>query len=856
MSVVGRGFAEIIEACPDEFPEDPAAGVLHFEFAVGRACPRRKFEVIGGAQEIFMKMPFGSGFDREEVFAARADCGRRFAAVLRDMRIFRVEFGVAVRLVVPADDVERGRKVVFHRVVGAVESGCDGTGRVGGVCDGGKFRGDFPSVRLALFVDFVADAPHDDRGVIAVAADQVDEVALVPFGIEGAVVVDDFSVFPCVERLIEHGESHAVAEIEKFRILRVVRGADGIAADALQQTELAFDRGERKRRAERTEVMMQADSFEVIGFAVQEHPFFRIETDSAEAVVDGAFVLHRAVFEEREAEGVKLRRFGRPEAESGEGECCFVPGKLCAEKLVSGGVGDGEQSFAVFAAVFSLNADFRGFCIRIGRAVEDADAGIEEVFGFCDDESRFAVDSRAGIPAGRLFGIRDPHGDGIFSAEFDKAGDVELKRCVAVGASARIVSVHINRGAAHDAVEFEEEAFSALIFFRCESETVPADADVWEAAGASVVKRFGGFAILDDAGGIEVVFFVERAADSPVMRNGDGLPGGVVERRRGKRGVVGELESPAGFENAGNSHICSLCPRGFPLALTRGFIEENGGGCRDVQGIHASEHRDDHADIRVFHPVFGESVLFRADNDRDAPGHVDVGVGLVRVRACGERADVVFPEPFHGLFAAGFGERDGEDRAGAGADAVGVEHVGLTVADDHAGRADGVRAAEHGTEVSGLLDGFRDEIESVGDDGHFIESLVAHLCERDESFGAVAVRHFDECVGVGFVDFRALGFGAGDEFAFVFAEVKFRAVVEFSEPDSRIHGAGEFAVSFENGYAFAVAFAAFAEGAYPFDFRVFDAGYEHRKRLLPENFYIQEYNTPFPVIVNCCFRNS
>ena len=51
-----------------------------------------------------------------------------------------------------------------------------------GVCDGGKFRGDFPSVRLALFVDFVADAPHDDRGVIAVAADQVDEVALVPFG--------------------------------------------------------------------------------------------------------------------------------------------------------------------------------------------------------------------------------------------------------------------------------------------------------------------------------------------------------------------------------------------------------------------------------------------------------------------------------------------------------------------------------------------------------------------------------------------------------------------------------------------------------------------------------------------------
>ena len=182
VSVVGGGFAEIIEAGPDEFAEDPFAGVLHFEFAVGGACPRREFEVVGGALEIFMETPFGSGFDGEEVFAARADCGRRFAAVLRDMRVFRVEFGVAVRLVVPADDVERGRKVVFHRVVGAVESGCDGTGRVGGVCDGGKFRSYFPSVRLALFVDFVADAPHDDRGVIAVAADQVDEVALVPFG--------------------------------------------------------------------------------------------------------------------------------------------------------------------------------------------------------------------------------------------------------------------------------------------------------------------------------------------------------------------------------------------------------------------------------------------------------------------------------------------------------------------------------------------------------------------------------------------------------------------------------------------------------------------------------------------------
>ena len=44
--------------------------------------------------------------------------------------------------------------------------------------------------------------------MIPVAADHVTEVPFMPFGEQTAVIVDDFPLFPRIERLVHHREPH------------------------------------------------------------------------------------------------------------------------------------------------------------------------------------------------------------------------------------------------------------------------------------------------------------------------------------------------------------------------------------------------------------------------------------------------------------------------------------------------------------------------------------------------------------------------------------------------------------------------------------------------------------------------
>jgi hypothetical protein len=140
-----------------------------------------------------------------------------------------------------------------------------------------------------LFAHFVADAPHDDGGVVAVAADEGAGVGLGPIGEDAAVIVGGFGAAPGVEGFIEDDEAHLVGEFEKLRRGRIVAGADGVAAHVLEDFELALQRADVDGAAEGSEIVVIADAVHFDLFAVEEEAFGS-EFDGADAEIGGVFV--------------------------------------------------------------------------------------------------------------------------------------------------------------------------------------------------------------------------------------------------------------------------------------------------------------------------------------------------------------------------------------------------------------------------------------------------------------------------------------------------------------------------------------------------------------------------------------
>ncbi len=149
------------------------------------------------------------------------------------MRVAGAEGRVLPRFVVVSHYVEGGLEAV---VAGpdVVEAGGDGAGAVLLAGDAGEAGGEAPADGVALLDDLVADAPHHDGRVVAVAADHGAEVGLVPPREIDGVVVLLFRNGPGVEGLDLDEEAHAVAEIEQLGGGGIVGGADGVDAHVAQ----------------------------------------------------------------------------------------------------------------------------------------------------------------------------------------------------------------------------------------------------------------------------------------------------------------------------------------------------------------------------------------------------------------------------------------------------------------------------------------------------------------------------------------------------------------------------------------------------------------------------------------------
>ena len=117
-------------------------------------------------------------------------------------------------------------------------------------------------LRVALLGDLVGEAPHEYAWVVAVAADEVAQVNLMPIVVEACVIIARLALSPHVKGFVEDEESHVVSKLKELRCGRVVRSAYGVHAEALEYLELALERAEMHCRAYAAHVMVQANAEE------------------------------------------------------------------------------------------------------------------------------------------------------------------------------------------------------------------------------------------------------------------------------------------------------------------------------------------------------------------------------------------------------------------------------------------------------------------------------------------------------------------------------------------------------------------------------------------------------------------
>ena len=144
--------------------------------------------------------------------------------------------------------------------------------------------------------------------MVGVAPDHIPEIAFRPFVKVKIVAVRTFRELPFVKRLAEHQKPELVAQIEKFRIRRIVRGPDRIASDSLELEETVTRRVAVHSRAQRSQIVMQTHAPELQGRAVDEETANRIEHRIAQSEPDFPFFLP-----EFQNKTVEMRRVRMPE---------------------------------------------------------------------------------------------------------------------------------------------------------------------------------------------------------------------------------------------------------------------------------------------------------------------------------------------------------------------------------------------------------------------------------------------------------------------------------------------------------------------------------------------------------------
>ena len=166
--------------------------------------------------------------------------------------------------------------------------------------------------RRPLLQHLIAYRPHQDRGVITVAQNQIGQVTLMPLVEETGIVVLRLLTAPHVERLVHHDESHCVTHVQQFGGRRIMRRADGVHTHRLQLRQLTVQGVLIQCSTQTAEVVMLADTIQLEVLAVEPEARLGIKAEIAETGRRLHLIDHLAASNQLGTYGIDVRILTRP----------------------------------------------------------------------------------------------------------------------------------------------------------------------------------------------------------------------------------------------------------------------------------------------------------------------------------------------------------------------------------------------------------------------------------------------------------------------------------------------------------------------------------------------------------------
>ena len=307
--------------------------------------------------------------------------------------------------------------------------------------------------------------------MIAVRQHQMGEVALAPFVEILRVTVLAFGIAPHVETLGHDHHSQRVVHLHLHLRGQVVGGSYGISSHVLQRLDLTDERCLVERRTKRAQIVVQTHALKLARLSVKFKATLLAVSDGSYARIHVESVNHTSVLVKRHSNAIEMRSLGRPETGVGHRKTDVHTSLLierCVCSLFHPSLRVKERHFhrptLLPRGAFHLCVERqRGRC-RIGLF------GTQEGGPRVDAHHRHrhqlhrSVQSCARIPATALWLIAQTDSEGV-ATRVKKRRDVEAERRIAIGPKARFVTIDIDRGLGHGAIELKRIALARHITY-------------------------------------------------------------------------------------------------------------------------------------------------------------------------------------------------------------------------------------------------------------------------------------------------------------------------------------------------------------------------------------------------------
>ena len=397
-------------------------------------------------------------------------------------------------------------------------------------------------IRMApLFEHLVADAPHKDRRMIAVAQDEIMQIPFVPLVEIAGIIVSRLLLSPHIESLIHHNKAHPVAQVEQFRSGRIVRTADAVAAHLLQNLKLTLDSARIHGGSQASQVVVQAHAVDFCRLSVQDEAFLRVKaerTDSHRCLIS---VNATAAIHQFSHKSVQVRILYSPKLRSLHRQL-LEKRNIRPHTYLAQGIGL-DHTVALRIEQRRTESDFHiavrfigNGCLHIHhclRFVRDWGSHVcpplADMHSARFHEPHVPIDSATGVPARvGLLRVVYTHSQHIFFSPPQMRGKIVAESDVAVRTMSQQRAVEIYIRVHIYAVEHDTEHLVRIRLLRHERLSIPSD---------SARKR--------TAARARRIVFAEIALHSPIVRKVEQSPILILEVRRSRFRLVSQMETPA-----------------------------------------------------------------------------------------------------------------------------------------------------------------------------------------------------------------------------------------------------------------------------------------------------------------------